>query len=218
MMRLQSPVINARPATTTTPSYRDDGVVVHDYSASNTESSLPQHSMQLSSSRRRGSFTNNKSKSIPIDGALRRSPSEEQLLVDEAIADERDYKFCCRVAQGISKSIEKNRMKDLNEKKLNPSWYYENSACLNHVLQTRNDNVGSLLRLSYLNDDKVDSKVDYGYFHEPQRDAMLPPPPPLPWEQATTTTARCTTGTEKLLPQYYSNEECYDDSIFDMEL
>ena len=209
MMRLlQSPVTNARP-TTATSYVDDDGVVVHDYSTSNAER-LPQHStMQLSSRSRRSSF---KSKSIPIDGALIRSQSEEQLRVDEAIADERDYKFCCRVVQGISKSIEKNRRKDLDEQKQNPSWYYENSACLNHVLQTRSDNVGPLFRVPYLNDGYMDHKIDYDYFHEPQqqRDAMMLPPTPLPWET-----------TEKL-SQYNSSscyeDECYDDSIFDMEL
>ena len=101
-------------------------------------SSSPQHIDALPSPS--ASFT--KSKSIPIDGAFKRSQSEDQLALDEIVADNRDYEFCCRVVRGISKSIEKNRLSSpkkslLNNK--NRECYYENRACLDHVLQTRND-------------------------------------------------------------------------------
>ena len=124
-------------------------------------STTPQHLSATSSPR--GSF--GKSKSIPIDGAFKRSPSEDQLYLDEIVADNRDYEFCCRVVKGISKSIVQNRMSSPTKTPLsdkNREWYYENRACLDHVLQTRND--------CALHFEPNRDKVDYGYFCSPHED------------------------------------------------
>ena len=87
-----------------------------------------------------GSTSSVRSRSIPIHGSSsqsyplsRRTPSEEQLCLDEALADTRDYRFCCRVVNGISKAIERN------ESSSSPHWRDVNQACLDHIINTRNN-------------------------------------------------------------------------------
>ena len=93
-----------------------------------------------------GSF---KSKSIPIDSTnysnsyynpFGRTLSEDQLCLDEALADTRDYQFCCRVVQGISKSIED--MMSANSASSSEKiqkYQHESRVCLDHIIRTRND-------------------------------------------------------------------------------
>ena len=50
--------------------------------------------------------------------------------MDEAIAEERDYMFYCRLVHGISQTQESSR---------NMYIRYENQACLAHVYRTRHD-------------------------------------------------------------------------------
>ena len=87
-----------------------------------------------------GSTSSVRSRSIPIHGSSsqsyplsRRTPSEEQLCLDEALADTRDYRFCCRVVNGISRTIERN------ESSSSPHWRDVNQACLDHIINTRNN-------------------------------------------------------------------------------
>lgn len=72
-----------------------------------------------------------KSQSIPIGKVIPRTASELQLCMDEAIAEERDYMFYCRIVQGISQTQERMSR--------NRYLQYENQACLAHVIRTRHD-------------------------------------------------------------------------------
>jgi hypothetical protein len=69
-----------------------------------------------------------KSPSIPIGKTISKTPSEVQLCIDEAIADQRDYMFYCRLVKGISLT---------QEMALDRTLRYENQACLAHVVRTR---------------------------------------------------------------------------------
>ena len=97
-------------------------------------------STSSASSSSAGSTSSVRSRSIPIHGSSsqsyplsRRTPSEEQLCLDEALADTRDYRFCCRVVNGISRTIERN------ESSSSPHWRDVNQACLDHIINTRNN-------------------------------------------------------------------------------
>ena len=91
-----------------------------------------------------------KSKSIPIrdtgSNEFGRTLSEDQLYLDEAIADNRDYRFCCRVVAGISKSIEDMSSSSSSSFSENPRYIDESRECLNHIISTRNnsDSVGGV--------------------------------------------------------------------------
>ena len=71
-----------------------------------------------------------KSASIPISKNIPKTPSEIQLCMDEAIADQRDYVFYSRLVKGISmtQSLSQNQYIRL-----------ENQVCLSHIINTRND-------------------------------------------------------------------------------
>jgi hypothetical protein len=76
----------------------------------------------------RCSLRSMKSPSIPIGNTISKTPSEVQLCMDEAIADQRDYMFYCRLVKGISLT---------QEMALDRTLRYENQACLAHVVRTR---------------------------------------------------------------------------------
>ena len=65
-----------------------------------------------------------------------------------ALADTRDYRFCCRVVNGISRTIERN------ESSSSPHWRDVNQACLDHIINTRNNtnNDVSKVRVNVVSD------------------------------------------------------------------
>ena len=121
-----------------------------------------------------------KSKSIPIHGASpssssfyppKRTPSEEQLHFDQVLADNRDYQFCCRIVQGIAKTIElrnsstststtadQDQLQDQEQVQQQQSPFYTvNRACLDHIISTRNTNV---------DDNTASSRSAHDYYYD----------------------------------------------------
>lgn len=71
-----------------------------------------------------------KSKSIPIQKYLRRTPSELQLCQDEAVADYRDYCMYSRILGGITRQQMKQH--DLRQR-------YQNDITIENIMRTRHD-------------------------------------------------------------------------------
>lgn len=75
-----------------------------------------------------------KSKSIPIQKYLRRTPSELQLCQDEAVADYKDYCMYSRILGGITRQQMKQH--DLRQR-------YQNDITIENIMRTRHDSAPS---------------------------------------------------------------------------
>lgn len=72
-----------------------------------------------------------RSRSIPINDYIQRTPSEVQLCEDEAIADYRDYCMYSRIVGGISRQ----QMKLQSDVELR----YQNDETLGNIIRTRHE-------------------------------------------------------------------------------
>jgi hypothetical protein len=71
-----------------------------------------------------------KSKSIPIQKYIQRTPSELQLHEDEAVADYRDYCMYSRIVSGITRQQMKQH--DLRQR-------YQNDLTIENIMRTRHE-------------------------------------------------------------------------------
>ena len=157
-----------------------------------------------------------KSQSIPIGKVIPRTPSEVQLCMDEAIAEERDYMFFCRLVQGISQTQESSRNMYLR---------YENEACLAHVYRTRHDQQQKPL---YDNEDFTASYVPKtllpqtipptGQFDADEWAPGLSGLEVPPHHHSTPSMSYVDSITTKALAIAESDDDDDDDAIFELEL
>ena len=145
-----------------------------------------------------------KSPSIPIGKTISKTPSEVQLCMDEAIADERDYVFYCRLVKGISLT---------QEKALDRTLRYENQACLAHVVRTRHRDPKSSSDATVQNEHQLHQKWLYPYHYQ------LPYQPEEDWTPGLSDLEPSTISSRlgSLAAEALAIAGAEDDTIFDLE-
>jgi hypothetical protein len=110
-------------------------------SSQNQQQQQQQHQQQSGVKRSHSHYSHRRqqrqsSNAVPIPQSMFRTLSEEQLTVDEQMADERDFIFYARLMNGISE----RRASSGTDRRFN-RYNEETDRCLTHIIQTRHHNI-----------------------------------------------------------------------------